>query len=190
LTGCAAASGRHRAAEGRSSNAVPDRRRGGGPAGLTAALALRRLGLEAAVFEQAQDYRLIGGGIVLHDNGQRVLAALGLLDSLRPRLQPCPVIAAELCGGRVLGAVDFGRFSPPVAPPAGDRGGRPRALLVRQRHRQGRLSPGRRCAVEWPRPPAGPARSHLADSMDDLTMCNAQLSCGVIPAKPLIVVGR
>ena len=31
---------------------------------------------------------------------------------------------------------------------------------------------------------------HLADSMDDLTMYNAQLACGVIPAKPLIVVGQ
>jgi phytoene dehydrogenase-like protein len=31
---------------------------------------------------------------------------------------------------------------------------------------------------------------HLADSMDDLTMYNAQLACGVIPARPLIVVGQ
>jgi 2-polyprenyl-6-methoxyphenol hydroxylase-like FAD-dependent oxidoreductase len=87
---------------------------GAGPAGLTAALALRRLGLEVTCFEQAQDYRRIGGGIVLHDNGQRVLQALGLLESFRPHLQPCPVIAAELCGGRMLGSVEFGQFSPPL----------------------------------------------------------------------------
>ncbi|HSI94313.1 MAG TPA: NAD(P)/FAD-dependent oxidoreductase [Jiangellaceae bacterium] len=87
---------------------------GGGPAGLTAALALRRLGLEVTCFEQAEDYRRIGGGIVLHDNGQQVLEALGLLEGFRPHLQPCPVIAAERCGGRVLGAVDFGRFLPPL----------------------------------------------------------------------------
>jgi phytoene dehydrogenase-like protein len=31
---------------------------------------------------------------------------------------------------------------------------------------------------------------HLTDSMDDLTMYNAQLACGVIPAKPLVVVGQ
>ncbi len=31
---------------------------------------------------------------------------------------------------------------------------------------------------------------HLADSMDDLTLYNAQLACGLVPAKPLIVVGQ
>ena len=31
---------------------------------------------------------------------------------------------------------------------------------------------------------------HLADSMDELTMYHAQLACGVIPAKPLMVVGQ
>jgi 2-polyprenyl-6-methoxyphenol hydroxylase-like FAD-dependent oxidoreductase len=51
---------------------------------------------------------------VLHDNGQRVLAALGLLEGFRSQLQPCRMIAAELCEGRVLGAVDFGRCSPPL----------------------------------------------------------------------------
>jgi 2-polyprenyl-6-methoxyphenol hydroxylase-like FAD-dependent oxidoreductase len=35
---------------------------GAGPAGLTAALALRRLGLEVTVFEQAEDFQRIGGG--------------------------------------------------------------------------------------------------------------------------------
>jgi 2-polyprenyl-6-methoxyphenol hydroxylase-like FAD-dependent oxidoreductase len=35
---------------------------GAGPAGLTAALALRRLGLEITVFEQAEDFQRIGVG--------------------------------------------------------------------------------------------------------------------------------
>jgi 2-polyprenyl-6-methoxyphenol hydroxylase-like FAD-dependent oxidoreductase len=87
---------------------------GAGPAGLTAALALRRLSLEITVFEQSKDFRRIGGGIVLHDNGQRVLEALGLLDPFRPHLQPCSVIGAARGDGRVLGAVEFGRFSPPL----------------------------------------------------------------------------
>jgi 2-polyprenyl-6-methoxyphenol hydroxylase-like FAD-dependent oxidoreductase len=87
---------------------------GTGPAGLTAALALRRLGLEVTVFEQADDFQRVGGGIVLHDNGQRVLEALGLLEGFRPHLQPCPVITAQRCDGWVLGTVDLGRFSPPL----------------------------------------------------------------------------
>jgi phytoene dehydrogenase-like protein len=45
--------------------------------------------------------------------------------------------------------------------------------------------------VPWTAEPARRAGTvHLADSMDDLTMYNAQLACGVIPAKPLIVVGQ
>jgi 2-polyprenyl-6-methoxyphenol hydroxylase-like FAD-dependent oxidoreductase len=87
---------------------------GAGPAGLTAALALRQQGLEVTIFEQAENYRRVGGGIVLHDNGQRVLQALGLLEGFRPHLQPCSVITAELCGGRVLGTANFGRLSPPL----------------------------------------------------------------------------
>jgi len=87
---------------------------GAGPAGLTAAVAARRLGMDVTVFEQAEDFRRIGGGIVLHDNGQRVLEALGVLESFRQDLQPCPVVAAELSTGEVLGTVAFGRLTPPL----------------------------------------------------------------------------
>jgi phytoene dehydrogenase-like protein len=45
--------------------------------------------------------------------------------------------------------------------------------------------------VPWEAEPARRAGTvHLADSMDDLTMYNAQLACGLIPAKPLVVVGQ
>jgi phytoene dehydrogenase-like protein len=45
--------------------------------------------------------------------------------------------------------------------------------------------------VPWMAEPARRAGTvHLADSMDDLTMYSAQLACGLIPAKPLIVVGQ
>jgi phytoene dehydrogenase-like protein len=45
--------------------------------------------------------------------------------------------------------------------------------------------------VPWEAEPARRAGTvHLTDSLDDLTMYNAQLACGVIPAKPLVVVGQ
>jgi 2-polyprenyl-6-methoxyphenol hydroxylase-like FAD-dependent oxidoreductase len=113
---------------------------GAGPAGLTAALALRRLGLEVTVFEQAEDFQRIGGGIVLHDNGQRVLAALGLLEGFRPQLQPCRVIAAERCEGRILGGVDFGRFSPPLRHLP--------AIVLRYQLQEHLLAAARACGVE------------------------------------------
>ena len=45
--------------------------------------------------------------------------------------------------------------------------------------------------VPWAAPDAGRAGTvHLTDSVDDLTMANAQLACGLIPSKPLVVVGQ
>ncbi len=84
---------------------------GAGPAGLTAALAACRLGLEVTVFEQASDFRRIGGGIAIQDNGQRVLEALGLLESFRPIMRHCPMAALELPGGKLLVAVDLRKAS-------------------------------------------------------------------------------
>ena len=36
----------------------------------------------------------------------------------------------------------------------------------------------------------GAGTVHLVDSMDDLTMSTAQLACGAIPSRPLVVVGQ
>jgi phytoene dehydrogenase-like protein len=45
--------------------------------------------------------------------------------------------------------------------------------------------------VPWQAEPARRAGTvHLADSMDELTMYHAQLACGAIPVKPLVVVGQ
>ncbi len=71
---------------------------GAGPAGLTAALAGRKLGLEVTVFERAPDFRRIGGGIAIQDNGQRVLETLGLLESFRPIMRLCPLGTFEVPG--------------------------------------------------------------------------------------------
>lgn len=55
---------------------------GGGLGGLAAALFLRRLGLEAIVYEQATQLREVGAGIVVAPNMVRLLDALGLADRL------------------------------------------------------------------------------------------------------------
>lgn len=46
-------------------------------------------------------------------------------------------------------------------------------------------------SVPWSAPDVhGAGTVHLTDSMDELTMSTAQLACGVIPDRPLVVVGQ
>jgi salicylate hydroxylase len=58
---------------------------GGGIGGLSAALFLRRAGVEATVYEQADEFREVGAGIVLTPNAVRLLRRLGLTDALTAR---------------------------------------------------------------------------------------------------------
>ena len=55
---------------------------GGGIAGLTAALALLRRGIDVDVYEQASELREIGAGLQIGPNGSLVLIELGLEDRL------------------------------------------------------------------------------------------------------------
>jgi salicylate hydroxylase len=55
---------------------------GGGIGGLAAALFLRRVGLDAIVYEQAQEAREVGAGIVVAPNMVRLMARLDLADDL------------------------------------------------------------------------------------------------------------
>ena len=56
---------------------------GAGIAGLTAAVALRRHGIEATVLEQAHEIREIGAGVQIASNGSLVLRQLGLEAAVR-----------------------------------------------------------------------------------------------------------
>src|SRR5919107_5142686 len=56
---------------------------GGGIGGLTAAIALGREGVEAAVFERAEELREIGAGISLWSNAVKALKKLGVYDAIR-----------------------------------------------------------------------------------------------------------
>jgi 2-polyprenyl-6-methoxyphenol hydroxylase-like FAD-dependent oxidoreductase len=56
---------------------------GGGIAGLTAALALLRAGIDVEVYEQAQELKEVGAGVQLAANATRVLYALGVGEELK-----------------------------------------------------------------------------------------------------------
>lgn len=58
---------------------------GGGTAGLTAAIAVARLGHNVSLFERAAEPRAVGAGILLQPSGLQVLDALGLREQVSAR---------------------------------------------------------------------------------------------------------
>jgi salicylate hydroxylase len=80
---------------------------GGGIGGLTAALALRARGLDAAVFEQAQVLREIGAGVSIYANAARLLKRVHLDGQLRKIGSPI--------GGIILRTL----LGEPITTPAG-----------------------------------------------------------------------
>src|SRR3954467_4064481 len=58
---------------------------GGGIGGLTAALALRQIGFEPTVFEQAPELLEVGAAILMWPNAMRVLHRVGLAEAIRQR---------------------------------------------------------------------------------------------------------
>ena len=83
---------------------------GGGIGGLAAAIALRRAGVDAVVFEQAERPRTSGAGLTLWTNATRALAALGFAENLRSI--GTPLERGELRGasGQLLSAVPLGEL--------------------------------------------------------------------------------
>src|SRR4051812_45697494 len=67
---------------------------GAGIAGLVAALALLRRGIDVEVHEQAAQLRQVGAGLQIGPNGSRVLIELGLLEQLEPIV--CEAAAKEV----------------------------------------------------------------------------------------------
>ena len=60
---------------------------GGGIAGLTAAIALRKHGFPVVLFEQSEQFGDVGAGITIGPNASRVLLALGLQQRLEPYIR-------------------------------------------------------------------------------------------------------
>lgn len=111
---------------------------GAGPAGLVAALTGKRLNLDVAVYEQAPDFRRVGGGIMIHSNGQRVLDALGLLESFEPQMFLATRGLVALGDGKILGETDFREIEVPF-----NRG----AVILRYTLQEHLLEAARRAGV-------------------------------------------
>jgi 2-polyprenyl-6-methoxyphenol hydroxylase-like FAD-dependent oxidoreductase len=88
-------------------------------AGLAAAIGLRRVGIDAIVFEQADAVRGIDAGVVMQITAMKALRKLGLLD----RLQSCvghPIDALQLQrpDGRLLATIPQSRLGRELGTPA------------------------------------------------------------------------
>jgi salicylate hydroxylase len=85
---------------------------GGGIGGLAAALAARRAGWEARLFEQAENFSEVGAGIQLGPNATRILREWGLLpgelDALVAR--PSHLCVRDALDGGELGRLRFDAF--------------------------------------------------------------------------------
>jgi salicylate hydroxylase len=76
---------------------------GAGIGGLTAALTLRRAGLEVQVFEQAAELREVGAGIQISPNAARILNRLGLEEPMRRLgVRPRSIVIRRWDDGREL----------------------------------------------------------------------------------------
>jgi 2-polyprenyl-6-methoxyphenol hydroxylase-like FAD-dependent oxidoreductase len=76
---------------------------GAGPAGLSAAMLLRRLGHHVSLFDQFVEPRAVGSGLILQPTGLAVLDALGLGQRMRQLGQRIDRLAGRLCGtGRLV----------------------------------------------------------------------------------------
>lgn len=79
---------------------------GGGIAGLTTAIALQRLGIQAHIFEAAPELRPLGAGIVLAANAMRAFQQLGIAEALIPAgklLGPVSILDQE---GHIISRAD------------------------------------------------------------------------------------
>ena len=78
---------------------------GAGVGGLSAAIALRRAGIETLVFERARELKEIGAGLSLTANATKALNGLGLTDALREIGAPIGVAEIRTWRGEVLSRI-------------------------------------------------------------------------------------
>jgi 2-polyprenyl-6-methoxyphenol hydroxylase-like FAD-dependent oxidoreductase len=78
---------------------------GGGIGGLTAAIALRRAGLDVVVFERAAEFQEIGAGLLLAANAQKSLGKLGLAEAVARLGTPASAGEIRSWRGEVLASI-------------------------------------------------------------------------------------
>lgn len=82
---------------------------GGGIGGLSAALALAKIGVPTIVLEQAEEFREIGAGIQVGPNGYRALKALGLEDeAMRLGVFPDELVFMDSMTGARIATIPTG----------------------------------------------------------------------------------
>jgi FAD-dependent urate hydroxylase len=84
---------------------------GGGIGGLSAAIALSRAGIEAHVFERADELTEIGAGLTLWSNATKLLDYFGLADGVARCTSPLEVVQTRIPSGKLLAEVDLSRVS-------------------------------------------------------------------------------
>jgi 2-polyprenyl-6-methoxyphenol hydroxylase-like FAD-dependent oxidoreductase len=82
---------------------------GGGIGGLTAAIALRQVGVAAVVYERAPQMEEVGAGLTLWSNALLALRTLGLDETVRAAGGPIEQSQVRTWDGRVLAAMPVGQ---------------------------------------------------------------------------------
>jgi 2-polyprenyl-6-methoxyphenol hydroxylase-like FAD-dependent oxidoreductase len=87
---------------------------GGGIGGVAAAVALRRAGIHATVYERANELREVGAGMMLWPNATRVLKELGLLERVAALSGPNQHFLVRSSAGTILMDIGLGHFEVPA----------------------------------------------------------------------------
>lgn len=87
---------------------------GGGIGGVAAALALRRIGVNAVVYEKAAALREVGAGMMLWPNATRVLRELGVLKKVALLSGRNTHFLVRNSNGKILMSIALGKFEVPA----------------------------------------------------------------------------
>ena len=91
---------------------------GAGIGGLTAAIALRRGGVEVAVFERAAELEAVGAGLLLAANAQKALAKLGLAEAVARLGTPASAGEIRSWRGKVLASIPAAELENKIGTPS------------------------------------------------------------------------